>query len=114
MRCIHVRLMYSLLSKNHSRPNIAANDNWNPAFMIEKGLIKNIIKNAKAALRKDKTPRPKIVAINISVAIKKARVVATLIPDMYRYKISPNQAQTIAGYFAGMRFDIGDIERNIK
>ena len=42
-----------------------------------------------AAFRRDKIPRPNNVAVKISVVIKNARIVATFIPDINKYKNNP-------------------------
>ena len=108
------RFIYSLLLKNHINPNTAEKDSWNPAFITEYGLNKNMIIKASDVLRKDNMPRPNMVAMNINVVIKKARNVAILIPDIHKYKSNPNHAHIKDGYFAGMRLVIYGIERNIK
>ena len=98
---------------NHSIPNIAAKDNWNPARITLYGLMMAIIINAKAAIRSDSAARPNIIANITNVAIINARNVATPPPDINTYPINPTQEHIVAGMRAGVRLTNFGMQRNI-
>ena len=72
------------------------------------------MQNTNATLRTEITLRPIANAMNISVVIKNARMVAVSQPDKTRYPNSPTWAHAIAGIFAGIRRVITGIARNSK